>query len=59
MREYSLANCEIYLALFAVFGRESYKLKLFETNWSDIEPAHDFFNPSARLGSKGVRIVVE
>ena len=76
---HSLANCEIYLALAAVFRPSPYptsplqnanpdvelaanpkvlRLELFETDGSDVEIAHDFFNPVPRLDSKGVRVMV-
>lgn len=34
-------------------------MKLFETGMADVEVQHDFFNPSARLDSRGVRVLVE
>ena len=71
----SLAICEIYLAIAAVFrpypvpprninpdASSSHpmalNLELYETDVSDVEMAHDFFNPIPRLDSKGVRVKV-
>ena len=53
----NLAHAEIYLTLAAVFRR--FDLELFETTREDVDTAHDFFNPSARLDSKGVRVLVK
>lgn len=35
-----------------------FSLELYETDASDVEVVHDFFIPSARLDSKGVRVKV-
>lgn len=51
---YSLAWCELYLGMAAVF--RNFKFELFETDYSDIEIVHDFFTPYPRLDSKGVRV---
>jgi len=53
----NLAYAEIYLTLAALFRR--FELELFETTREDVDPVHDFFNPSARLDSKGVRVLVK
>ncbi|KAI9795009.1 MAG: hypothetical protein M1816_000029 [Peltula sp. TS41687] len=50
-----LAYAEIYLTLATVFRR--FDMKLYETTRADVDFAHDFFNPSARLDSKGARVV--
>lgn len=47
---------ELYLVLAHVFRR--LKLELYETDESDVELAHDFFLPSPKLDSKGVRVRV-
>jgi hypothetical protein len=47
---------EAYIALASVIRRCS--LQLYETDASDIEVAHDFFLPCAKLDSKGVRVKV-
>ncbi|KIW33550.1 uncharacterized protein PV07_00390 [Cladophialophora immunda] len=45
---------EIHLGLATLFRQ--YDLDLFETDVSDVRLAHDFFPPSARLDSKGIRV---
>jgi hypothetical protein len=52
-----LAHAEVYLALATVFRR--FEFELFETDVSDVELAHDFFLPSPKLDSKGVRVKVK
>jgi hypothetical protein len=52
----SLAYMEAYIALATVMRR--FELRLYETDVSDIEVAHDFFLPCAKLDSKGVRVKV-
>jgi hypothetical protein len=54
----SLAYCEIYLAIAAVFAPGRFKLELYETTARDAEPAHDFFNLGFPKDSKGIRITV-
>ena len=44
------------MALATLF--RCYDFRLFETDRSDVELAHDFFLPSAKLDSKGVRVKV-
>ena len=54
----NLAYAEIHLTLAAVFRR--FDLELFETTREeDVDIAHDFFNPSAKVDSKGVRVLVK
>ena len=53
----NLAYAEMYLTLAAVFHR--FDLELYETTREDIEVTHDFFNPSVKLDSKGVRALVK
>ena len=36
-----------------------YELKLYETDASDVRIVHDFFLPSPRLDSKGVRVIAK
>jgi len=45
------------MGLATLFRR--YQFELFETDISDILVAHDFFLPSPRLDSKGVRVKVK
>lgn len=52
----SLAYLELYIVLAQVFRR--FSLELYETNASDVELAHDFFLPSPKLDTKGVRVRV-
>jgi cytochrome P450 len=52
-----LAQAEIYLTLAAVFRR--FDFELFQTDRSDVDVAHDFFNPSPKLDSKGLRVLVK
>lgn len=52
----SLAYMELYIALATVF--RCFSLELYETDASDVDLAHDFFLPSAKLDSKGIRVRV-
>ncbi len=52
----SLATAEMHMALATLL--RYYDFRLFETDRSDVELAHDFFLPSAKLDSKGVRVKV-
>ncbi|KAL9616872.1 MAG: hypothetical protein Q9160_008294 [Pyrenula sp. 1 TL-2023] len=55
-----LAWAELYLAIAGLFGPDSrVEMSLFETDESDVEVIHDMFNPSPKLDSKGVRVMVE
>lgn len=56
---YSLARCEIYLMIAALFGPGNLRLKLYETDITDVETPHDFFNPCYRMDSKGIRVTVD
>jgi len=53
----NLAHAELYLALGTVFRR--FAFELYETNVTDIQLAHDYFLPSPKLDSKGVRVRVK
>lgn len=53
---WSLAHAEIYLALATVF--RNFTFELFNTDVTDIELVHDFFLPSPKLDSKGLRVKV-
>lgn len=55
---YSLAYCELYLTVAAIFAPGRFRFELFETDVTDVEIAHDFFNPCYRFDSKGLRVVV-
>ena len=52
----SLANVELFVTLAMVFRR--FSLELYETDVSDVELAHDFFLPSPKLDTKGIRVKV-
>jgi hypothetical protein len=52
----NLATAETHLAMATLVAR--YDFELFETDVSYVELKHDFFVPSAKLGSKGVRVIV-
>lgn len=52
-----LAWAEMYIVLGTLF--QSYSVSLFETDRSDVEMAHDFFDPSPKLDSKGLRVRVQ
>jgi hypothetical protein len=47
---------EVYLGLAQVFRR--FRLELYETDRSDVIMLHEFFLPSPKLESKGVRVKV-
>lgn len=53
----NLAKAEIYLTLAAVFHR--FDMELYETDRSDVDIVHDYFNPSPRHDSKGVRVLIK
>ena len=52
----SLAHAELYMTLAAVF--RNFQFELYDTDITDVELAHDFFLPSPKLDSKGVRVKV-
>ncbi|KAJ4355876.1 uncharacterized protein N0V89_003898 [Didymosphaeria variabile] len=56
-----LAYAELYVMIGALFGEKGVgrRMELFETGAEDVECAHDFFNPSPRLDSKGLRVVLK
>ena len=53
----SLAHAELYMTLASVF--RNFEFELYRTDLSDVELAHDFFLPSPRLDSEGVRVKVK
>jgi cytochrome P450 len=57
----NLAYAELYLMLGTLFapGQVGTRMELFETDVEDVECKHDFFNPSAKLDSKGVRVILK
>ena len=52
----NLAQCELFKCMALLYRR--FKFELYETDITDIEVKHDFFLPSARLDSKGVRVKI-
>ncbi|KAI4098816.1 MAG: hypothetical protein L6R37_006270 [Teloschistes peruensis] len=55
----NLALSEINLALAVLFRPAAPRMRLHETDESDVLQVHDFVNPLPRLDSLGVRVVVE
>lgn len=55
----NLAYAEIFLTIGALLRPGGLDFELFETDASDMETVHDFFNPSPRLDSKGLRVRVK
>lgn len=53
---FSLAHTELYLAIASIFRR--FNFELYDTDLSDIELKHDFFLPSPKLDSAGLRVKV-
>jgi hypothetical protein len=53
----SLAWCELYLGFASLF--RLFDFELYETDKTDVEIAHDFFLPFAKLDSKGIRVFVK
>jgi hypothetical protein len=47
---------EIFLAIAHVFRK--FQLEIYETDRSDVVLAHDFFLPSPKISTKGVRVKV-
>lgn len=54
----NLAYAEIYLTVAAIFTPGRFRFELFETDASDVETVHDWFNPFPRQNSKGVRLLI-
>jgi hypothetical protein len=52
----SLAYAELFLTLAGIIRR--FDLELFETTFDDVKMERDAFVAAARVGSKGVRVVV-
>ena len=55
---HSLAYAELNIMLAALFRPGAPTMELFETDESDVTPAHDFMLPLPRLDSKGIRVVI-
>ena len=54
-----LAYCELYLIMAALYAPGRFDFELFETDITDVEIEHDFFNAFHRLDSKGIRVLVK
>ncbi|KAL9076752.1 MAG: hypothetical protein Q9161_000737 [Pseudevernia consocians] len=54
----SLAYCEIYITLAAIFAPNRFRIELFEMDISDVEIHHDFITPFYNMESKGIRVLV-
>ena len=54
----SLAYCELYLTLAAIFAPGRFKFELYDTDITDAETGHDFVNACQRVDSKGIRVKV-
>lgn len=54
----SLAMVELYIVLAVLYRPGGLKLELFETQESDVTPAHDFLIPLPRLKSTGIKVVL-
>ncbi|KAF1814179.1 cytochrome P450, variant [Eremomyces bilateralis CBS 781.70] len=52
----NLAYLELFTAIGSIFRR--FRFELYETDLSDVIIVHDFFLPSPKLDSKGVRVKV-
>lgn len=55
----NLAWAEMYLTVAAMFTPGRFRFQLFETDDSDLEIVHDWFNPFPRQDSKGVRLLIK
>jgi hypothetical protein len=55
--ECSLAYAELFLTLAGIVRR--FDFELFETTFDDVKIDRDAFVAAARVGSKGVRVVVK
>lgn len=54
----NLAYAEMYHTVAAIFAPGRFQFELFETDSSDVETAHDWFNPFPKQDSKGIRLLV-
>lgn len=58
----NLAYAELFLTVGTLLrpkGLGGMEMRLFETGPEEMVVEHDFFNPSPRVGSKGVRVLVD
>lgn len=54
-----LAYSEIHIVLATLFRPNGRVLRLYETDETDVESAHDFLLPLPKLNTKGVCVMVE
>lgn len=54
----NLAYAEMFLTVAAMFMPGRFRFELFETDASDVETVHDWFNPFPRQDSKGIRLLI-
>ncbi|KAI0139140.1 putative cytochrome P450 [Hypoxylon sp. NC0597] len=54
----NLAHAELFMVTGLLFRRLGPHLKLYETGLDDVEILHDFFMPTPKLGSKGIRVLL-
>ncbi|MCJ1358190.1 MAG: hypothetical protein MMC33_008189 [Icmadophila ericetorum] len=55
----NLAYAEMYMSIAAMTLRLGDRLKLFDTTLDDVEIHHDTIVPAPKMGSKGIRVVIE
>lgn len=55
-KQLSLAYMELFIGLAHIFRK--FRFQLYETDKSDVVAIHDFFLPSPKMDSKGVRVKV-
>ena len=49
----------MYMSIAAMTLRLGDRLKLFDTTLDDVEIHHDTIVPAPKMGSKGIRVVIE
>lgn len=55
---YSLAYCELYVAVAVMALKIFPRLTLFETTEEDVKYDHDLFVPMTKEDSRGVRVLI-
>ncbi|KAI1416450.1 putative cytochrome P450 [Hypoxylon sp. FL1857] len=54
----NLAHAELFMVTGLLFRRMGPHLRLYETGHDDVEMLHDFFMPTPKLDSKGIRVLL-
>ncbi|KAI1141447.1 putative cytochrome P450 [Hypoxylon sp. FL0543] len=54
----NLAHAELFMVTGLLFRRLGRHLRLYETGLDDVEVLHDFFMPTPKLDSKGIRVLL-